>query len=149
MASKQNIIAIRTMLTKLGIEEDDKQTLVHNYTEGKTVAISEMSDRQAWELRAYLHDWIEGRKHGTKPQSSYDAANKMRRKIISKYREMNYHVWNEERGAMVADMPKIQAHLKVHWKKELNDYTNTELATIISVLEEKFLPWFYKNKQNG
>lgn len=145
MAAKQHIIAIRTVLSKLHIKEDDKETLVSTYTNGRTVSISDMSDREAQELRNYLNNFGKGKIENVSPVPN--TMNVMRRKIISKYREMNYQAWSEEKQKMMADMPKIQAHLKEHWKKELNDYTDKELAAIISVLETKWLPWFYKNKK--
>ena len=72
---------------------------------------------------------------------------RQRKKIIGIYREMNYNVYDPATGANKADMAKIEESLVKHWGKLLNEYSMQELSKIIGVLENKFLPYFYKQLQ--
>ena len=140
MANKQHIIAIRTALSRLKFTEDVKETLVSTFTNGKTISLRDMNDREASELRNHLNGI----------QREADAsAQKMRSKVISKYHEMDFHTYSPVKQKFVADMPRIEKHLVDNWGKELNGYDNKELSRILSVLEKKIVPWYLKNKSKN
>ncbi len=70
-----------------------------------------------------------------------DKLNPKRRRIISKFMEMGCVTAQGK-----ADMDAVQQLVQKHWKKALNDYKAKELANIIAILENKWLPWYYKQK---
>ena len=71
--------------------------------------------------------------------SQWSKSNNMRKKLISLFREMDYHTPEGK-----ADMTRIKATLLSNWKKDLNEYTDAELSTIIAVIKRDWIPHFYK-----
>ncbi len=138
MPNKSDIIQIQTVIGRLKLK-DFKEDLVLTYTNERTTHVSEMTPKEAQALIAHLRALQQ-------PNAVQDTANLMRRKIISKWREMGLNVYSPAKQYMVADMIKIEEKMVNHWGKLLNEYTESELSKIIGVLEEKFLPWYYKNK---
>jgi len=143
MSEKRYIITIKTIIGKLKLQKNSAD-LVSGFTQGRTEHVSEMTSAEQLKLIGHLQ-FLQGTGTYIATTEEDDAKDRMRKKIISKYREMNYNKWSDVKGRMVADMEKIKEHLLLHWKKDINDFTAKELTRIISVLDEQFLPWYYAN----
>lgn len=127
-----------TLIHQLGLSDDVRRDLVSQYTNKRTVHSSEMTVSEMNRLLKALSETQQ------KMSPGYVSKNdKLRKTIISIFREMNYH--NE---AGKADMERIQGTVSKIWGKRLNDYTSDELSTIIAVLKRDWIPHYYK-KENA
>lgn len=136
--SAVKIQKISVLLRQLDIE-DMKEELVMSYTDGRTKSRGEMMESEANELL----DHLQGIAPGKTKEANYGKKDTMRKKIISKFREMNYNKDGK------ADMVAIQEKLVKYWKKKLNDYDFSELCMIISVLETKWIPNYYNQLKSN
>lgn len=125
MNHAQNKI-VHSLLAKTGLMQQ-KATLVHSFSKGRTQSSRELSFDEATELIGYL-----------KKVSPFGGEAKMRRKIISMAHEMGWH--NLIEGRWVADMRHVN-----NWcvqfgylKKELNKYTHDELPKLVSQFERVY-----------
>lgn len=123
---------LHSLLTKRGMM-DDKVELVLQFTNQRTKHSSAMSNDEARALINYLE--------GSSPKEIANVPDKLRKRVISHFREMEYNKDGK------ADMERIEAEMVNHWHKKLNDYSVEELRKIIGVLERKWLPWYYDQKQ--
>lgn len=133
-----------SLIQTLGLDQEIKSDLVHQYTNGRTTKSSEMKYKEMDWLIGDLNSRIksQGIKTVVSRPSTVDRRDKLRKKIISLFREMNYHT-----PTGVADMPRIKATLLSNWKKDINEFTESELSTIIAVLKRDWIPHFYKDKK--
>ncbi|MCO5229574.1 MAG: hypothetical protein M9958_00320 [Chitinophagales bacterium] len=151
--SKSQNARFYSLIQSLNMDADTKNDLVYQYTNGRTTKSSEMTTIEMDYLIGYLNNIIKSQKSRVKTIYSNNSAlssavrdqrkeDKLRKKIISLFREMNYHT-----PTGVADMPRIKATLLSNWKKDINEFTEAELSTIIAVLKRDWIPHFYKDKK--
>lgn len=126
--SKNQIKIIITLLHACGLFEE-KEKLVKEYTQGKSTHLSDMDEFQA---ECMINDLQE---YKNKNHLCYDAADKMRKKIISLFRAFGYN----DNGK--ADMTRIYQTFKYYFNKELNDCSADELRKFLSVLQNKIFPY--------
>ena len=123
------------------LEREIKEDLVYNATKGRSKSTKDMNVKE-------LSDTIQSL-NGKAPKvqtPNSESLDKMRKKVISIYREMGMNIFSEPNQKMVADMPKIQESLINNWNKELNDFNADELSKVIGVLNKKFLPSYYAKR---
>lgn len=125
LASKQQIIGIRTLLGKLNLK-DDKEAIVKQYTNDRTNSISKMEFAEAKKLIANLKN------------PSEDSEERQRKHIIAMAHNMN---WQLEGGK--ADMKRINdwvlsyGHLNTQGKK-LNDYKGEDLQKLVTQFQKVY-----------
>jgi hypothetical protein len=125
-----------SLIQSLGLDQETKSDLVHQYTNGRTIKSSEMDYK---EMEWLISDLSKRTKTVDRRPSTVDRSDNMRKKLISLFREMDYHTPEGK-----ADMTRIKATLLSNWKKDLNEYTDAELSTIIAVVKRDWIPHFYK-----
>lgn len=127
---------LHSLISKLGIDEETKQSLVGQFTNGRTSSSAEMDVKECEYLIGHLS--VLSGKSNVQVNAISD---RLRKRIISKFREMEY---NTSTGK--ADMPRIQATIINKWGAELNRLSDKQLREIIGVLERTWLPHYYKSK---
>ena len=122
---------LHALLNKLRIA-DMKEELVYSFTEQRTGHSSQMTFSEALQLIKSLEQNTEG----------YDEMDTLRKKVISVMIEM----WAvDEKGK--ADMHFIYwFSLNRIYKTKFNDLKRAQLSKMISILQKKWLPWYYNNK---
>jgi hypothetical protein len=143
---------LHSLISKLGIDAEIKASLVMQFTNGRTSSSAEMDVTECQYLIGHLSALVHGKKmqdgrlktEDRRPRSLSGVevsspSDKLRKKIISRFREMNYHTPQGK-----ADMSRIQATVIKKWGKPLNSLTDAEMRSIIAVLEKEWLPHFYK-----
>lgn len=143
---KALIIQFNTALSSVGIQDKElKQEMVFNVSSGRATSSKDLTEK---ELQTLIQRLNEYKQPGT---IEYSKENTLRKRIISKFREMGYNTWSDAKQRQIANMERIEAVVLDKWKKKLNDYTVDELSKIIAVLENQWLPNYYKNKgaKNG
>lgn len=138
MPDSMKIKQIFGLLKKHG-QTDNRHDIVYALTNKRTTSLKELTDYETDLLIFNLGGSISAPKV-QKPAD--DTANKMRRKVISLMREM----WAVDEDGR-ADMQFIYKFVKVKFKRHLNSLNAAELGKVITVLETKWLPWFYKQRQ--
>lgn len=134
-----------SLIQSLGLDQETKSDLVHQYTKGRTLKSSEMDYKEMeWLISDLSKRTITKATKALEVYSSmvssqWSKSNNMRKKLISLFREMDYHTPEGK-----ADMTRIKATLLSNWKKDLNEYTDAELSTIIAVIKRDWIPHFYK-----
>lgn len=121
--AQQNKI-LHSLLAKLGISKEDKESLISKHTNGRTSTSTELFQHECENLMTELKSLVRG--------VDRDACDKKRKKLIS----LAYGIgWTNEQGK--ADMPRINKWcVKYGWKhKELNKYSSSELNTLLSQFE--------------
>ena len=136
---------LHQLLTELHLM-DMKGDLILDATDGRTSHSSEMLVNEANNLIKHLEE------KATPPQpspkmggSNVEEFNHLRKKIISLMIEM----W------AVDDKGKADMHF-IYWfsinyihKKKLNELNLKELHSMISIIQTKWLPWYYKQKKTN
>lgn len=126
--------AIRTLLSKLGMEEEDKESIVQAFTAGRTNHISNMFFAEAAALVGHLKSM----------DGESASADRMRNKILSYAHEMNWHLppspSPKERGVPKIDMDHVN-----NWcceygylHKKLDAYTYKELPALVTQFEQVY-----------
>lgn len=128
-ATKAQLQYFHGLLRKVGLM-DEKKALVLEASKGRTESSKELTVKEMSDLIkvvAQAHDPA-----AIKAQEQARSADRMRKKIIGLCRDMGMEKVNGS-GKTVADMPRIKAFIleKGYLKKPLNDYTNTELQTLV------------------
>lgn len=118
----KQIQQINILLTEAKLREQ-KDALVHSYSSGRSTSMRDLYYEEADELITYLR------------QMHYDAADRMRKKIIGILRDMGYT--KVKSGKHVADMSAVYKLIesKGYLKKPFNAYTSTELPKLVSQIE--------------
>lgn len=119
--NKGQITAIRTSISKLGLDKDET---IAQASLGRTTSTRELTWDEAESLRRFLY---------SQQNVAKDKANKMRRKIISACHEMHMTL-----SPGVIDMAQVNAFIVKHGylkPKELNAYTLQELPKLVTVVE--------------
>lgn len=113
------------MFGRLAICNDDlKEELVMRFTNGRTPRSSEMDVRECQALINYLQALVN--------KTFNDPADRMRKKILSICHEMGWELPNGK-----IDWDRLNGYLTKYGylHKELNDYTNDELPTLVTQFE--------------
>lgn len=121
------------VLSKLGLNNDDsRRTIIYGFTGGRTNSTKELSNYEADELIRHLES------------DEYRKGDKMRKKIISMAREMNWQYIRE--GKLVADMNAIDTWCVSRGKfhKELMKHNNKELAELVTQFEIMYKKHLFK-----
>jgi len=120
MLPKDLIIQLRTILSKKQIDEEGKEDLVFQFTNGGTKSIREMRMVEAIAMVKALNG----------DEDNYDdSANRKRRQILALCHEMG---WEDEQGRV--DMNRVNRYCTTrgYLKKPLNDYKPGELQKLVS-----------------
>ena len=116
------------LLTQAGLHEQ-KATLVSSYTRGRSSSSKDLTNEEAKLLIAYLAGVA---------NVNGEAAQKMRRRIISMAHEMNWHgPLTPEGGKQKIDMDRLNEWC-IHYsfgKKVLNRYSYQELPKLVTQFE--------------
>ena len=123
--------AIEKKLKNQGINMS-RSELIETFTEGKKSGLTELSPREYNEFIQWLNRL---KSQSTQQDWQNTPENKMRRKIISLFKKMNY-ITTDNR----ANMPAINNWCKKYGylHKELNAYTITELPKLVSQVERVY-----------
>ncbi len=115
---------------------DMKDELVNEFTDHRTTHSSKMTSNEALQLIKSLEN---------KTVVRVNELDKQRKKVISIMIEM----WAiDEKGK--ADMDFIYwFSLNYIHKFHFNKLTKSDLSSMISILQKKWLPWFYKQKKTN
>ena len=137
----QLIIQFHAALRSAGITDaEQKREMVFNVSGGRVTSSKDLTEKELETLIQHLNG------NNTAPVAEKSTEDTLRKRIISKFREMGYQSFNEDKGRLVADMKRIETKVEEHWHKKLNDFDKTELTKIVAVLEREWLPHFYKSK---
>ena len=127
----QHYFAIEKKLKQTGLEMS-RAELVENFTDGKKSGLKDLSHREYNEFIQHLNRLL-----NNQPKSDWKNSpeNKMRRKIISLFKKMNYTTSDDR-----ADMEAIQSWcLKYGYlHKNLNKYNSSELPKLITQVEKVY-----------
>lgn len=124
MLAKRYIIQLRTILSRKGIDEELKEELVHEATNGRTTSIRKMHTAEAIRLINQLNG---------RPDNYDGKKQRMKRKILALCHEMGW----EEPDTGKVDMRRVNAYCKKrgHAHKPFDDYTTAELPLLITQFE--------------
>lgn len=111
--------------------DEYKRQLVHEYTNGRETSTTKLRTAEAAMMITALE------RMAPPPPRIDDAANRMRRKIISMAHEM---AWVMESNPQKADMQRINNWCKKsgYLHKGLNDYTEQELPALVSQFQKVY-----------
>lgn len=128
------------LLNKTGLMAD-KANIINGITKGRTESSKELSFDEARLMITWLKTQASPR---PSPKGEGDAANRMRRKIISMAHEMGWH--NLVNGKWQIDMRSLNNWCLQHsyLKKELNKYATTELPKLVSQFEQVYKSFLKK-----
>lgn len=120
------------LLTQTGLNEQ-KANLVTGFTAGRSDSSKDLTNEEAKQMIHYL---------ATKANEHGEAANKMRRKILSMAHEMHWHLT----GTQKVDMERLNNWCTTlgYGKKALNKYTYEELPKLVTQFE--FVYKYYLSK---
>jgi hypothetical protein len=120
------------LLTQCGLNEQ-KAALINSYTAGRSESSKDLTDGEAAQLICFL---------ATKANEHGEAANKMRRKILSMAHEMHWHL---------PDTQKVDIECVNDWciaygfgKKLLNKYTYNELPKLVTQFTQVYKSYISK-----
>jgi len=119
------IKAIHSLLGDHHLREE-KESIVHQFSAGRTTHVSDLRKSEALELIGHLKSLDEKERSATK----------MRNKVLSLAHEMN---WRKQ-GTDEIDMSHVNnwCIAKSYLKKKLDDYTYAELPKLVSQFEEVY-----------
>jgi len=124
---------LHAIITKLGIDEDLKREMIHNFSKLRTTKSSELTYYECNELLNYLN----------KMQADKDKqADAMRKKLLSIAHEMQ---WELPDGSI--DWIRLDAwlHKYGYLHKDLNKYNIKELPTLLTQFEN-ILKHYYASR---
>ena len=121
--TKQQLVTIQTLCSKLGIGTDQKKTIISGFTAGRSNSSRDLSREEAMELIRHLKS--------LDPQE--ESAERMRRKIIRLAHELHWHL----PGTTRIDMKRVDGWCRSYGfgKKGLNSYTPSELPRLVTQFE--------------
>lgn len=122
-STKQQNMAIGIMVKRMNLTKEQKQDLIHSFSDGRTETTVGLYYVEAVELIKYLNKELKT------PQTPKD---KMANAILSLGHEMNWR----KNGKI--DMDRINAWCirYGYLHKPLNDYTEEELPTLLTQLQK-------------
>ncbi len=115
---KRNYPQILAVIARIGREKDE---FVYEFTNGKTTSLRELSDREYNDLWALL-----------KPFNTVPPGDKMRKKMISIARQMN---WGSNTKEIIAALDGWL--LKQKFQKTLMQLDVPQLTTMLTIFESK------------
>lgn len=126
---------LNALLTATG-NVPNKSDLVLSFTQGRSESRKDLSFEEA---RQFIN-WLQKQ---PKPE---DAANKMRRKIISMAHEMQWYGPRTPEGGNKVDMQRLNGWCEKYslMKKKLNDYTYNELPALVTQFTEVYKDYLHK-----
>lgn len=141
MPNSKQIALARVLLTKAG-RMDLKEAIVSGFTNGRTEHISSMHPA---EFTAFI-------RHLQSNLPNADAADNMRRKIISLAHEMGWYKTDTtgkllfKNGKPIIDVPRIDGWCKTYGylKKSLNSYEYAELPKLVSQFTKVYDDYLHK-----
>ncbi|PHN00657.1 hypothetical protein [Flavilitoribacter nigricans] len=118
----QYIIQIRTLLTKLGIDEETKETMVLEATGGRTYSIRQMRTIEAIQIIRSLQ--------GKADDYQVDEAKqRMKRQILALCHEMG---WEHDNGKVDMDRVNRWCQNRGYIKKPFDEFTKAELPKLVA-----------------
>lgn len=132
MPTPAQLRLIRTLLSKMHIEEEDKESIIKGFTGNRTSHISAMRDGETKALIGHLQS-----------MDGAPSSDNMRNKILFYAHEMNWH----QPGTTKIDMTHVNnwCTKQGYLHKPLDDYTYTELPKLVSQFEAVYKSYL-KNK---
>lgn len=113
---------VRGLLAKNGLDEDDKEDMVMEYTDGRTKHLSDMTQPETQLLIKALGGGIVSPK------------DKMVRKILSMAHEMSW----EKPGTRDVDMDRVNAWTVKYKGKKLDDFSAREMTEVVTTFEKMY-----------
>ena len=136
LISKDKIIQFNTLIHKLNLTQQ-KATMIGGATKGRTESSAKLYQHEATELIKQLQNM-----QPVQPVQQWKAkpGEQQRRKIIAIAYNMGWEIPNPKGGKPKADMNRINDWcIKFGFgHKKLNDYTESELPTLVSVFEKVY-----------
>jgi len=126
---------LHSLISKLGIDAEQKEELVYNFTLGRTAESKMMYSIEMQQLINALNNRMQSREK--KVVHTSDACDKMRKKILSICYEMQWTVFNTSKNRNVIDYVRLNEFLLKSGavKKILNDLKYEELQLVVSQFE--------------
>lgn len=133
--NNQTVILMNTLLSVLGLQ-DEKQTLVLSFSEGRSESSKDLEQVEANQLCRHLQEL-------KKEQDKQDGSDKMRKKIIGllkgveqiKTERNTYEFTNEDGRANMRAIYRFILNVG-YAKKGLNHYSKEELVKLVSQVEQ-------------
>lgn len=122
-----------------------KADLAWHASNGRTMHTSQLLDSEADVLIGYLSkklDEVKGQ--NTVLNKKNPVLDKLRKRLISMFVEMGAI----EVKTGKADMKMIYRMVREFWKMNLNEMDQDHLSKVIAVVEKKWLPWYYKKRED-
>lgn len=131
LVTKQQLILINTLISKLNINKDTKETMVLGFTLGRSISTKDLTQSEASDLIKHLKSL----------DPTEASAEKMRRAIIAMAHEMKWQLANGK-----ADMQRInQWCIRYGGKnKDLNAYHFKELHNLVTAFKQMYLKFLGK-----
>ena len=134
---KQDIKIIRTLISKAGMDEEDKEALVSEYTKGRSTSTKELLKVEARELIGHLKNASPSLNPSPKGRDFGDPrSQRMKRKIFAMCHEMGWHI----EGTRKLDMQRLN-----NWceksslqHKKLDRYAYEDLPALVSQFEKVY-----------
>jgi hypothetical protein len=126
-SSPRQNATIGYLISRLKLDVDTKEELIHTHTDGRTTSIRALYKHEAIGV---IQSLTSGHELAQSP------ANKMRRKIMSMGHELGWKLGN---GAI--DMARINAWCNKYGyvKKDLDKYNESELVLVVTQFENAYL----------
>ncbi len=126
---------LHALLNQTGLS-GQKANLIHSFTNGRSTSSKDMSNLECHQLIAYLQGL---------PNDEQEAANRMRRKMLSYCHEMHWTVTNVY-GKKIADVQRLDGWCEKfgYLHKKLNAYSHAELPKLVSQFERVYKDYLNK-----
>jgi len=124
---------LHILLTDTGLMPE-KANLVNSFTWARSESSRDLTDKEAEEMISYLQQ---------EKNKTPDAANKMRRKIISLAYEMHWAKAGDWKAAVTA-IDTFCLSQKGLFKKELQKHTYAELVQVVTQFESMYKKYLNK-----
>jgi hypothetical protein len=137
--SYNHIKQLHVLLTKAELNNpEDKKSLALQYSKNRTDRTSELTYQEYLNL-------IKDLQVSFVNEASGRISDKMRKKIISRAREMRWEI-QDDNGRVMADMQRINnwAVKYGYLHKNLNDYTENELPQLVSQFDNVYFDYLRK-----
>jgi hypothetical protein len=141
---------LHALLTQVNMMEQ-KMDLIRHYSSNRTSSSKELTVSEALEIIKHLESFKPKAIVITVQSPEFDASNKMRRKIISLFREMGFEYTDIMLYKKVADMKRIHAYILStgYLKKHLNKYAHNELVKLVTQIENIHVKHLKEARKNG
>ncbi len=137
------------LLSQAGLAQEEKYSLVLGISNQRTSSLKELTPEELANLETHLQSKLpqsqqpkgwRTKKEGKQEVANQEALQTMRKKVIALLAYgLGWTVYDKQKNKMVADMKKIYGwvqHYGKHNPKKLNEYNQSELAALVSQVEQ-------------